>query len=258
MGNSRPKPLSHLIDKNESVCDWVELGELSYKICNRNFDCERCPLEKALRGFFMDASIITRNSFRYFSSLDHLVKIKQSENYYVSSRHVWIEIVGPHEIKLGVDNVAAVVLGAIDDIVLPRAEEKITRGGCCGYVKRGRYNFSIPTPVTGRIKVVNPNLKLAPNQLTLDPVNNGWMMIVEPDHLAQELSYCRNGETLFSWYLDEMKWLEYKLSATFQSGSLNSHLPSDDMGVFSRDLINSLPPEHYLNLVTSVLGDIMC
>ncbi|MFZ5518933.1 MAG: glycine cleavage system protein H [Candidatus Zhuqueibacterota bacterium] len=258
MGNSRPKPLSHLIDKSDSVCDWVELGELSYKICNRNFECENCPLEKALRGFFTDASVITRNSFRYFSSLDHLVKIKQSENYFVSSRHVWIEIVGPHEVKLGIDNVAAVVLGSVDEITLPRVDEKITKGGCCGHVKRGKYNFSIPTPVAGRIKVVNPELQLAPNQLTLDPVNRGWMLIVEPKNLSQDLSYCRNGETLFSWYLDEMKWLEYKLSETCQAGSLTSDILLDDMGVFSRDLINSLPPEHYLNLVTSVLGDITC
>lgn len=32
------------------ACVWMEAGVIRFWLCNRDFDCERCPLDAALRG----------------------------------------------------------------------------------------------------------------------------------------------------------------------------------------------------------------
>lgn len=256
MGNTNIKPLSQLIEKSEKICEWVELGILSYKICDRNFDCENCPLDKALRGFLDESNIGNRNTFNYFSSLDHLVKIKQSDSYFVCPKHTWVEIINPVEVKIGVDDVTAVVLGTIDRIEFPVINEKIFKDARCGEVFRGEHKFTISSPVNGRVTSVNIELEERPNQLTLDPLNKGWMITVEPDNLKQDLACCRNGDALFSWYLKEMKWVEHKLNESNKDINPNSNKPVIEDGVLSREYIKDLPDDYYENLVMSIVGKI--
>ncbi len=33
-------------------CVWMEAGILSYLLCDREFDCDRCPLDEAMRSHF--------------------------------------------------------------------------------------------------------------------------------------------------------------------------------------------------------------
>jgi hypothetical protein len=32
------------------LCLWMLSGVLNYRLCDRDFDCEHCPLDRALRG----------------------------------------------------------------------------------------------------------------------------------------------------------------------------------------------------------------
>ena len=258
MGNKKTQLSSILIDKSKNICEWVEIGVLSYKLCDRNFDCKNCPLDQVLRGFYDKTKVVNRNLFKYFSSLDHLIKIKQNENYYISPRHIWIEVLGSDEVKIGIDGVAAIVLGSIEEVKLPQSKEIISKGSCCGQIMQGEHIFSIPAPLDGEVKTINHNLGDFPDQLTRDPFNNGWIVSIKPDNLEQDLSFCRKREALFSWYLKEMKWLEYKLSESFQQNLTSLKNPLTESDTLPQNLKDYLPKEHYQNLVISVLGDREC
>jgi hypothetical protein len=41
-----------LIPESKKKCVWMEAGLVSYKICDRNFECESCPLDYGLRGSY--------------------------------------------------------------------------------------------------------------------------------------------------------------------------------------------------------------
>ncbi len=30
-------------------CIWMECGYVEYKLCDRNYDCENCPFDKAIK-----------------------------------------------------------------------------------------------------------------------------------------------------------------------------------------------------------------
>ena len=43
-------PTRRMIPEDEQMCIWMTTGMVSYKICDRNFECESCPLNLGLTG----------------------------------------------------------------------------------------------------------------------------------------------------------------------------------------------------------------
>ncbi|MBI5711138.1 MAG: hypothetical protein HZC42_12695, partial [Candidatus Eisenbacteria bacterium] len=52
MSASRPEHGGRLVPSDELKCVWMTAGILSYQLCEREFDCEQCPLDAALRMHF--------------------------------------------------------------------------------------------------------------------------------------------------------------------------------------------------------------
>ncbi len=257
-----------MIPKSDKKCVWMELGIVSYKICDRNFKCETCPLDLGLRGdndimnhpkpeIQQSVDSITNQLFfsrKNDSSLDHLLKLKLDLNCYVHPGHSWIKVSGKNRVKIGIDDIVATILGSIDEVVLPLPGEKIKRGANCGQIIQFEHIFSIVSPLSGQVIKINKELANFPNKLILDPLNKGWMIVVKPDNLEQDIKYCRSGDALLSWYLKEFKWLESKLTEGFQQKYDIVGITLNDGGEISRNLRNYLPKDHYRRLVLSLLG----
>ena len=39
-----------ILPRDAEPCIWMSAGLVSYKLCDRDFDCGNCPLDAALRG----------------------------------------------------------------------------------------------------------------------------------------------------------------------------------------------------------------
>lgn len=259
-----------IVPGNEKKCVWMELGIVSYKICDRNFECDSCPLDQGLRGTD-DAAMMNHpkqpirqpgdsaiaqkfSSRKHPSTLQRVIKLKLDENCYVHPGHTWMKILNQNQVKIGIDDIAATTLGSIDEIILPLPGEKITRGASCGQIIQYEHIFSIVSPLSGRVMAVNKNLSSFPNKLILDPLNKGWAIVIKPENLEQDLTYCRSGDALYSWYLKEFKWFECNLAKSFQSECNTAGITLNDGGEISRNLRNHLPKENYRRLIVSLLG----
>lgn len=257
-----------LIPKSDRKCVWMELGIVSYKICDRNFQCETCPLDIGLRGdcHLMNHpkqeilekadSNINEQSFsrKHNKSLERLLKYKLDEYCHVHPGHSWVKVLNKNRVKIGIDDIVATTLGSIDSVILPLPGERIRRGSYCGQIIQFEQIFSIVSPISGQVLKVNKTLTSFPNKLTLDPLKKGWMLVIKPDNLDQDIEYCRSGDVLLSWYLKEFKWLESKLSEGFNRKYDNIGITLADGGEVSRNLRNYLPKERYRHLVLSLLG----
>ena len=257
-----------MIPKNDKKCVWMELGIVSYKICDRNFQCETCPLDQGLRGDMNITNhpkqevqkLIDSNkkqqtiSRKQNSSLERLLKIRLDKDCSVHPGHCWIKVLSQNRVKVGIDDIVATTLGSIDEVILPLPGEKIKRGANCGQVIQFEHIFSIVSPLSGKVVKINNELTDFPDELTLDPLIKGWMLVIKPDNLEQDLKYCRSGDALFSWYLKEFKWLESNLTKGFQQEPDTVGITLNDGGEISRNLRNYLPHDQYRRLVLSLLG----
>jgi glycine cleavage system H protein len=252
-----------IIPRNEMKCVWMELGQVSYKICDRSFECESCPLDQGLRGkpdhtkdFAVNhqSSDAEATSKHRDSSLSRMMKLKLDESCYVHPGHTWIKVLESDKVMIGIDDIVAITLGSIDEVILSMPQENIKQGMSCGQVIQFDQIFSIVSPLSGQIVEVNKDLASFPNELVIDPLNNGWMFIVKPENLDKDLKFCRSQDALFAWYLKEYKWLEHTLAQGLQQHYPNVGMTLNDGGEISRNLRNFLPREQYRKLVLSLLG----
>jgi glycine cleavage system H protein len=258
-----------IVPQNSNKCVWMEAGIVSYKICDRNFECETCPLDLGLRGEKNHSLNHTENEIQRFvesntkknstapksySSYERLLKFKLDEHRYVNPGHSWIKVLNQNQVKIGIDDIVATAFGAIDEVILPLPGEKVKRGASCGQVIQFEHIFSIVSPVSGLVIEINDELTKFPNQLTLDPLNKGWMMVIKPDNLEQDLKLCRSGDALMSWYLKEFKWFEYHLAKGFNQQCEQVGITLTDGGEISRNLRNHLPKDQYRQMIISLLG----
>lgn len=258
-----------IVPQSSSKCVWMEAGIVSYKICDRNFECETCPLDLGLRGEKNNGLNYSDNEIQQcvepntkknstapkpHSSYERLLKFKLDEQRYVNAGHSWIKVLNQNQVKIGIDDIVATALGAIDEVILPQPGEKVKRGASCGQVLQFEHIFSIVSPVSGQVVEINKELTKFPNQLTLDPLNKGWMMVIRPDNLEQDLKLCRSGDALMSWYLKEFKWFECHLAKGFDQHCNKVGITLTDGGEISRNLRNHLPKDQYRQMIISLLG----
>lgn len=258
-----------MVPQNSNKCVWMEAGIISYKICDRNFECETCPLDLGIRGEksqglnHADSKIqgsgesnTNKNliATKPDSSFERLLKFKLDERRYVNPGHSWIKVLNQNQVKIGIDDIVATAFGAIDEVILPLQGEKVRRGASCGQVIQFEHIFSVVSPVGGSVLEINEELIKFPNQLTLDPLNKGWMLIIKPDDLEEDIKYCRSGDALMSWYLKEFKWFECHLATGFNQQCAQVGVTLTDGGEISRNLRNYLPKDQYRQMIISLLG----
>ncbi len=270
-----PKPKNEgrfsVIPKGDKPCVWMELGVVAYKICDRDFNCDTCPLDIGLRGLagtpttdeakdkspVPSVEPVSRRGQNYdptrFSLVSHLENFRDDDRYFYP-KHTWIQVKAPDRVYVGIDNIAAIVLGSIDDVSLPARGQRILRGECCCQIIQGVRVFSILSPVSGRVVETNEDLHAFPDELVLDSLGKGWLCCIEPDNLEDDLRFCRVGEAVFPWYLKELEWLDSILTKSLRrSKKLLGHTMYDG-GELSRNLQDLLSPDEYRRLVLSFIG----
>lgn len=99
-----------------SPCIWMQAGVIDYWLCDRSFNCEACPLDRALRGRFADRSQrVPRVTTPHSSSL----------RFHPS--HLWLNPVSETEWKLGLDHHALHAFTEPATVSLPRAGRRIAK-----------------------------------------------------------------------------------------------------------------------------------
>lgn len=149
-------------------CVWMTAGLVAYRLCDRDFDCERCPLDAALRG---DASPPppTREGARWGFPDDRLY----------SPRHAWVQAEGEGRVRTGLDVFAARLLGPVHAVVLPNRGARVRRGSAACWAMSDTDLVPLAAPVSGTVTRVNRALQERPGGVNDAPYDDGWLLEVE-------------------------------------------------------------------------------
>ena len=156
----------------DRACIWMSAGLVRYKLCDRDFDCERCPLDAALRG--------EPGGCAAAAPAEPCFTLDFPDDRRYAPGHLWVEERGAAA-RIGVDAMAAALLGT---------------PGRVGWTGRGRVGtvgaavtlelpygtVSLAAPVAGRATRPNAALGARPALMVEDPYGAGWLLDVEgPD-----------------------------------------------------------------------------
>jgi glycine cleavage system H lipoate-binding protein len=161
--------------REEPPCIWVQAGVLSYRPCDRHYECDTCPLFQTLRGgpappegaHLVEAA---ENDFGatpaspWQAALDAQVNRCLSQliagctlhlDRAYSPGHWWVDTSRAPDLTLGIEGVVLRVLHPVDDIVCPPLGVWLRRSEPCGWIRRGHATIPLHAPIAGEVTEVN-------------------------------------------------------------------------------------------------------
>lgn len=131
-------------------------------------------------------------------------KYEFPEGLYYSKDHMWLKIEGD-VVRVGITDLAQQAAGPIVYARLMPKGKVVEAGKPIGTIETGKWVGPLKSPVSGTIVEVNEALKSQPKLLNEDPYGKGWLAVIKPSKLEDEL------KSLFSKVEDMIPWLQEEI-----------------------------------------------
>ena len=202
-----------LIPEEERKCIWMTIGFISYKLCDRSYQCETCPLDQAIKNEELGeddlgtpcgkVSPSEENGIEGSLKSDSSIRINGSIFYHPD--HCWVQVENPEKVKVGIDDLLTQLIMNVKVVILPQVGSFYGQGECCAHIIRDDYILPVISPLSGSIQTVNPRLKKEPGLIIADPRGDGWLITMKPGNLESDLKKLLFGRKALSWYQREEK-----------------------------------------------------
>lgn len=150
----------------EGACIWMQAGMLDYRLCERSFDCENCPLDQAMRGS------------RGTASWDEAADVPDSVRFHPS--HLWMNEASTRgEWILGLDHHALLAFSSVPTLSLPRPGRHIGRGEEIMSLVIGNDALRWPAPADVVILERNDRWIREAATLRTSPYRDGWALLAK-------------------------------------------------------------------------------
>lgn len=155
-------------------CVWMVAGLLSYRLCDREFDCEHCPLDAAIHGVH-SAPALDAGATPDGPSPDWGIR----DGLHYHPAYGWVSEVGEDRIRWGIDGAVAQLLDHATEIVVPAAGSELEQGKVACWVMDDGDLVPLRAPVSGKVARANPALAREPALMVHEPYEAGWLMELE-------------------------------------------------------------------------------
>lgn len=128
--------------------------------------------------------------------------------YYHEEDHLWVKVLEDKKVLIGVDDFGAKEAGELDFVELPSEGEEYNQGDVFATIESGKWVGRLRAPVGGKILKVNEKVDEDPTLINKDPYGEGWLVIMEPRNLDEDLKALIPGsdhERIKSWIEREIK-----------------------------------------------------
>ena len=170
--------VSKVTIRGGQTCVWMNAGLLTYKLCDRGFDCEHCPLDAALRG----TTCAERFGGRRFERREAEAEAEAEAGQYpndrlYSSMHTWIQRVrgAADRVRCGLDGFGAMALPEPMRVRLATPPVRVERGERLCEIRFERGALRLASPVAGEVTAWNRELDGDPGAIVRSPYAAGWI-----------------------------------------------------------------------------------
>lgn len=241
MTRTAPIDLNRLGGEREPPCIWVLAGVLSYRLCDRFYECEGCELFHALagggargtgRGTDRPESGSTRWALRgdepagsaspteeqVTAHLCHVLRDCQLflDRYY-RPPHFWLREEREGEVQVGVAGHLLRILRPIDEIVTPGVGLHLSCGQPCGWIAHDGIVVSLSMPISGIVSAVSDATDVAGSARPSG--EDSWLFRVTAGERLCEVEGLLRGEETLLWYLDTIRTLKRCLRGALSSSA---------------------------------------
>jgi len=121
------------------------------------------------------------------------------EGLYYSKDWMWVKI-EDGKVRIGVTDYAQKQMREIVFAELPSVGAQVNRGEPFGTLESVKAVSDLISPLTGKVVEVNERVSSSPEVVNEDPYGEGWLIVIEPTKLDEELKMLMNFEQAVEWY----------------------------------------------------------
>jgi glycine cleavage system H lipoate-binding protein len=175
--------MSHpVIPDSARPCLWMSAGLLTYRLCDRDFDCERCPLDAALRR----GELVGSRDHEALLAPDRDTSDFPEDRRYTAG-HGWVQVLegqGGGRLRLGLDTFAAAIIGRCGGIAWNPPGRSLAQGDPICRLDLGLGAMWIGAPLAGFVVKENPALQDHSEQLVTASYTEGWIAEFQAGDMA--------------------------------------------------------------------------
>lgn len=179
-----------------SKCRHMLSGRISYGVCIHAYNCEKCPFDQMIED-----SSYAPNERK--PNVDRTSGFDVARDYYYHPGHVWARVEYGGLVRVGMDDFAMRLLGPQDDIDIPRLGATVGQSRPAAVLKRSTNEAATLSPVDGVVVAVNQKVKADAKKANKSPYEDGWLMLIKPKSLRNNLKNLRFDAEGLEWIDDE-------------------------------------------------------
>lgn len=137
---------------------------------------------------------------------------------FVSPNHTWVKLEMNGTARVGIDDFIRKIVGKFDEFILPKPGSVVKKGELLFSFKSHSRKFDFPSPISGKITLLNNENIEHPEWFAAKPFELSWMCCIEPEALSSELLSLKICMDTLKWYEDEISKYNKLISSIEQSG----------------------------------------
>jgi glycine cleavage system H lipoate-binding protein len=255
------------LEPSAAECVWMQAGVVGYKLCDRQFDCEHCPFDLAIRDGGHIASDRPQEphtthecpplaaSHAERADVFRPVACEINGAVFYHQGHVWARVEDEGRVRVGLDDFGQRLVGRIYSVALPTPGTQAQAGTTCWRISHQAGDTPLLAPVPGIVEQVNAKLAERPSLVNRDPYGEGWAFVLEPTHLEHALKPLYYGERAAHWFACEVMRLRNEAATLLQHSSPDVGATMTDGGLAVADLHLLLDPDPFHQLINSFLSN---
>jgi len=129
------------------------------------------------------------------------------DSLYFHRDHMWVNLEGG-KARIGYNAWAQNAAGKVLFMRIRNVGSRLDQGKTLGTLESGKWVGPLKTPLSGTIAGLNEEVQKKPSLVNEDPYGRGWVALLEPSKLEEELKGLIKGSdeaTLRAWITEEKK-----------------------------------------------------
>jgi glycine cleavage system H protein len=118
--------------------------------------------------------------------------------YYHPTDLLWVRLEG-NQVRVGLNQMSQASAGQIRHVRLMPPGRVREQGKNFGTLEAGKYVGPLRMPLSGTVLEINDAVMREPGLINRDPYGQGWLVLLEPSRLADELATLVHGAAIQPW-----------------------------------------------------------
>lgn len=122
------------------------------------------------------------------------------DDLYYHNEHTWVRIEGD-KARVGMTTFYTGLAGATTYVDLPFEGDEVEEGETCGKIQSSKWVGKFVAPISGEIVEINEDLEDDCQLINKEPYGGGWIMVVKPSNLDEDLKKLHHGTAAVEAFL---------------------------------------------------------